>query len=302
VPGGVAPGIVNRSLVVTLLALSLVLSSAVLHATWNLSAKRAGGGAAFVWLFNALSAVLYAPLALGVVLIERPHIGLAEIVFMVGSTALHTVYFLTLQRGYRVGDLSLVYPIARGTGPALSTTAAILFFGERPTPVALAGAMLIAVSVFALTGGGRRSHDPGRARGAIVYGLITGVLIASYTLWDKHAVSVLLIPPLLFDWVNALGRMVLLTPHAARHWGAIGREWRDHRREAFVVAIFSPLAYILVLSALVFTPVSYVAPAREISILIGTIMGARLLSEGDSRRRVVAAGGMVLGVIALALG
>jgi uncharacterized membrane protein len=68
------------------------------------------------------------------------------------------------------------------------------------------------------------------------------------------------------------------------------------------VALFSPLAYILVLSALVFTQVSYVAPAREISILIGTIMGARLLSEGDSRRRVVAAGGMVLGVIALALG
>ena len=286
----------------TLLALSLVLSSAVLHATWNLFAKRAGGGAAFVWLFNALSAILYAPLALGVVLIERPHIGPAEIVFMVGSMALHLVYFLDLQRGYRVGDLSLVYPLARGTGPALSTTAAILFFGERPTPLAILGAVLIAVSVFVLTSRRRPHRMPDAREAPIVYGLFTGVLIASYTLWDKHAVSVLLIPPLLFDWANSCGRTALLTPHAARHWEAIRTEWRDHRREAFVVAIFSPLAYILVLSALVFTPVSYVAPAREISILIGTIMGARLLSEGDSRRRMVAASGMVLGVVALALG
>jgi drug/metabolite transporter (DMT)-like permease len=287
---------------VTLLALSLVLSSAVLHATWNLFAKRAGGGAAFVWLFNALSAIIYAPLALGVVVIMRPHIGAVEIAFMAGSTALHTVYFLTLQRGYRVGDLSLVYPIARGTGPALSTTAAILVFGERPTPLAIVGALLVAVSVFALTGGGRHSDDPARRRAAVLYGLVTGVLIASYTLWDKHAVGVLLIPPLLFDWANTLGRTALITPHALRHWGAIRAEWREHRREAFVVAIFSPLAYILVLTALVFTPVSYVAPAREISILIGTMMGARLLSEGDGRRRMIAAGGMVLGVIALAVG
>jgi drug/metabolite transporter (DMT)-like permease len=287
---------------VTVLALSLVFVSAVLHATWNLFAKRAGGGAAFVWLFNALSAVIYAPFALGAILIQRPHIGMVEIAFMAGSTVLHTVYFLTLQRGYRVGDLSLVYPVARGTGPALSTTAAILIFGERPTPLAMCGALLVAVSVFALTGGGRHSSDPARRRAAILYGLLTGMLIASYTLWDKHAVSVLLIPPLLFDWTNTIGRTVLITPHALRHWGAIRTEWRDHRREALIVAIFSPLAYILVLTALVFTPVSYVAPAREISILIGTMMGARLLSEGDGRRRMIAAGGMVLGVIALALG
>jgi drug/metabolite transporter (DMT)-like permease len=286
----------------TLLALSLVLSSAVLHATWNFFAKRAGGGAAFVWLFNALSAVVYAPFALGAVFIQRPHIGGVEIAFMVVSTLLHTVYFLTLQRGYREGDLSLVYPIARGTGPALSTTAAILIFCERPTPLAICGALLVAVSVFALTGGGRRSNDPVRRRAAIFYGLITGLLIASYTLWDKHAVSVLLIPPLLFDWTNTIGRTALITPHALRHWAAIRREWYDHRREACIVAIFSPLAYILVLTALVFTPVSYIAPAREISILIGTIMGARLLSEGDGRRRMIAAGGMVLGVIALAVG
>jgi len=79
-------------------------------------------------------------------------------------------------------------------------------------------------------------------------------------------------------------------------------EWRIHRFEAIGVALLVPLSYILVLTAMKFTPVSYVAPAREISILIGTAMGTRLLSEGDVQRRLAAAGAMVLGVVALAVG
>ena len=79
-------------------------------------------------------------------------------------------------------------------------------------------------------------------------------------------------------------------------------EWQTHRREAAGVALLAPLSYILVLTALAFTPVTYVAPAREISILIGTVMGARLLAEGDVQRRLAAASAMVLGVVALAVG
>ena len=122
-------------------ALGLILISAVAHATWNLYAKRASGGPAFVWLFDVASTLLYAPLALIVVL--RPHapITLLGFGFIAGSAVLHLAYFLMLQQGYRIGDLSLVYPLARGTGPMLSTTAAILVFGERPGPLALAGAV-----------------------------------------------------------------------------------------------------------------------------------------------------------------
>lgn len=285
----------------TLLALSLVLCSAVLHATWNLAAKRAGGGLPFIWLFTALANVIYAPIALIAIIIVRPRLGAIELLFILGSSALHLVYFYFLQRGYRLGDLSLVYPLARGTGPVLSTTAAIMFFGERPTPLALAGAILIGISVFVLTsGGGLRAVATVRA--AVLYGLLTGGVIAAYTLWDKYAVSVILISPLIYDWLNGLGRTAILAPYALRHRPQIVSEWRAHRSQALTVAILSPLAYILVLTALVFTPVSYVAPAREISILIGTIMGTRLLAEGDPGRRLVAASGMVAGVIALAIG
>ena len=103
-----------------------------------------------------------------------------------------------LQQGYRIGDLSLVYPLARGTGPMLLTTAAILVFGERPGPLALAGAAMIGVGTFVLACGGgglRQAH----ARRAVVFALLTGAIIASYTLWDKRAVSNLGIPPLLLN-------------------------------------------------------------------------------------------------------
>lgn len=285
----------------TILALGLVLGSAVLHATWNLAAKRSGGGLGFIWLFTVLSVVIYAPVALVAAIIIRPTLGWLELGFVLGTALLHLAYFASLQRGYQLGDLSLVYPLARGTGPVLSTTAAILLFGERPGPVAITGAVLIAVSVFVLaSSGGIRSVAT--VRTAVGYGLLTGALIASYTLWDKYAVSTVMIAPLIYDWLNSVTRSLLLTPFAVRSWPDIRRAWRRSWRSVLVVAVLSPLAYIMVLTALVFTPVSYVAPAREISILFGTIMGARLLSEGDPRRRVLAASGMVAGVIALAIG
>jgi drug/metabolite transporter (DMT)-like permease len=285
----------------TLLALALILAAAFIHATWNLLAKRSGGGPAFVWLFGALSALLYAPLAVAIVVLQRPTIGPAQLAFMLGSGVLHLAYFLVLQQGYRVGDLSLVYPLARGTGPMLSTVAAILIFQERPSALALSGAALVAISIFVLTSGSR-AQGGSRARAAVAFGLLTGAIIAIYTLWDKQAVSTLLVPPLLQDWAANLTRASILTPLALRRWEEVRKEWHTHRLEAIGVAALTPLSYILVLTAMVFTPVSYVAPAREISILVGTVMGARLLSEGNVRRRLMGAAGMVAGLTMLALG
>jgi drug/metabolite transporter (DMT)-like permease len=285
----------------TAFALGLVLSAAFIHASWNYLAKRAGeGGAAFVWVFAALSSLFYAPVAIFVYSWQKPHIGPLQIVFMVGSALIHLAYFLILQRGYRVGDLSLVYPLARGTGPTLSTLAAVLFLGERPSALALMGAFLVAAGVFFLTGGSGSSK--GSRKWGVGYGLITGIIIAAYTLWDKYAVSTLLIPPLLQDYCTTLGRVIMLGPVALRRWGDVGKEWRIHRKEAVGVALLCPLSYIMVLTALITAPVSYIAPAREVSILIGAVMGSRLLAEGDAMRRLPAAAAIVAGVIALAAG
>jgi drug/metabolite transporter (DMT)-like permease len=283
------------------LALALVLASAGIHATWNYLTKRMNAKASDAWLFTVLSVVIYAPLALGIVLIRHPHLGGRELLLMSGTAILHAAYFLLLLRAYREGGLSLVYPLARGTGPLLATAAAIAFLHERPSALALTGASLIGISVFVLAGSPRKLIDRG-AGPAILYALLTGGTIALYTLWDKYAVSVAAMHPLVLNWGGEVGRAVLYTPIAFTQWANVRTRLRAFPREILAIALLSPLAYIMVLTALAFTPVSYVAPLREVSILIGAAMGARFLAEGDVTRRIAAAATMVAGVVLLSVG
>ena len=275
--------------------------SAVAHATWNLFAKRATGGAPFLWLAFTLVIPLYAPLAVVVLVLSGAHIGPIEILWMFVNAALNVAYGIFLLRGYRAGDLSVVYPLARGTGPIISLVGAVLLYGERPSPLAIAGAVAIVAGIFAVTGDPRRL----RARGAgtaVSYALLTGLTIGAYTLWDKRGVSVLLIPPVLYDWGANVFRSVILMPSALSRWAEVRAEWQRNRAAIFSVAALAPLAHILVLMALAISPVSYVAPAREIGILLGVLVGARALAEPEVERRLIAAALMVAGVVALALG
>jgi drug/metabolite transporter (DMT)-like permease len=282
-------------------ALALVLGAAVLHASWNLLAKRAGqAGIGFVWLCAVFGTAIYLPVAVIAYVVGRPDLSGTRILFLVGSGVLHACYFTLLQRGYRVGDLSVVYPLARGTGPMLSTALAIAVLGERPTALAVAGAVMICLGVFVL-GRVTSGSTGGNARAGVLFGLATGVLIATYTLWDRHAVAELAIPPLILDWAANAVRATVLTPIALR-LGTWRRVWQEFRREIVVVALISPLAYILVLFAYRISPVSYIAPAREVSILIGTMLGVRLLREGRLGPRLIGAGAIVGGLVALALG
>jgi drug/metabolite transporter (DMT)-like permease len=286
---------------VTTLALLLVLAGAVCHATWNYVMKRTGGGFAFFFAFCATSVVLVAPAAAAAWWIARPELGAPHFAFIALSAALHTLYTVALDRGYRHADLSVVYPLARGSGPLLTLIGAIVLLGERPSPVAVAGAVAIAIGVVLLLGDPRQWARSSAGRG-IAFALLTGALIASYTLVDKHAVAALLIPPILFDWAANAGRVLILLPYAARHRAEVRVAWQQHRRAVLVVAVLSPLSYILALTAMQFTPVSYVAPAREVSILIATLLGARLLAEGHLAQRAAAAALMMGGLALLALG
>jgi len=285
----------------TTFALALVLASAVAHATWNLFAKRSRGGAPFLWLAFALAVPLYAPIAIAVLVLSGARIGPLELLWMFVNAALNVAYGIFLLRGYKAGDLSVVYPLARGSGPMLALIGAILLFGERPTPLAIGGALAIVAGILALTGDPRKLRERG-AGAAVGYALLTGVTIAAYTLWDKQGVSGLLIPPVIYEWGANVFRAVILTPLALPRWPEVKAEWRMNRAAILAVAALSPLAYILVLTALAISPVSYVAPAREIGILFGVLLGARTLAEADIGRRSIAAILMVGGVIALALG
>ena len=136
----------------TSLAIFLVLSSAFTHALWNLLAKRAQGGVTFIWLFGMMEVVFFLPVTLFIVSREQVVIGGIEIIMIMGSACLHLVYFISLIRGYRVADLSVVYPFSRGIGPVLSTIGAIVILSERPTPIAVFGTLLVAIGIIGLTG------------------------------------------------------------------------------------------------------------------------------------------------------
>lgn len=282
-------------------ALLLILCAAVVHASWNYLLKRSGGGVVFVWLFASLSALIYAPLAVVILWWQKPEFGVMHYGLMLASAAVHTGYYLALDRGYRSGDLSLVYPLARGSGPLITMLCAVLLLNEEPTALAVGGAVMIGGGAVLLTGDPRSLRRSGSGR-AVGYALLTGCLIAGYTLIDKVAVAAFLIPPLIQDWAANLGRVLLMTPMALQRSMEIAPTWTRDRTRIIAIAVLCPLSYILVLTAMVFTPVSYVAPAREISILVAAIMGTQLLAEGDAARRISAAVGMVTGIACLALG
>lgn len=281
-------------------ALSLVLVAAVVHAVWNLAAKRiSSGGTQFVWLYYTVGAVVLLPITVVQLVVEADRPQWSWLLAAVVTSVLHIAYGIVLQRGYRVGDLSVVYPVARGTGPLLSVLAAVLVLGERPGPLGLLGAFLVVAGVLVISTG-RKAEDPQAVKAGIFYGLLTGAVIAGYTLWDAHSVTGLGVPPVVYFGLGSILQSLMLVPGALAGRAEVGRVWRVHRREVLLVGLLSPVAYILVLFALTMAPVSLVAPARELSIVLGGIAAWLVLGESNAVRRLAGSVIVLSGIAAIA--
>jgi drug/metabolite transporter (DMT)-like permease len=325
-------------------AIALILVAAVAHASWNLFSKQASvtGAVSFIWLVSVVATVLYAPVIAIAVIVAQPHLTVSSWAFMAGTGVLQAGYFLFLQNGYRLGDLSLVYPIGRGTGALLAALAGIIILGERPGTVAIAGIACIVAGIIVIglpartgasapaaaeateiagtaqrTGTTRTTRTTRRARTAgatqttrrapsavraTAFALLTGTFIASYTLWDKYAVGTLRTPPLLQGYAAFPIMALVFAPQVRRAGDRTAGVWRDYRLQVLGAAVLAPFAYILVLIALSFTAVAAVAPAREVSVLFGVLLGRRLLGEGGLPRRLAAAAAIVAGIVAIAIG
>ncbi|WP_049559433.1 DMT family transporter [Nonomuraea sp. SBT364] len=281
-------------------ALVLVLVAAVAHASWNLLSKQAArtDSLVFVWLVAAAAAVIWSPLFAGYLLLAAPRLTWADLAVIGVSASLHLGYFVLLQRGYGSGDLSVVYPVARGTGPMLAGLVAILFLGERPTAAGITGMVLVGVGVFLMSGGSGRGDWKGLA-----FGLATGLFIAAYTVWDSRVVGAFAVAPIMLNYLGEVGRALALAPAVLgrRRRALVLPAWRAHRGGILGAAALAFVSYQLVLIAFTMAPVSLVAPAREISVLIAVVLGGRLLAEDGLRHRLLAAGVIVSGVVAIAL-
>ena len=285
--------------ILPLLALAAVLLAALTHATWNYYAKRAADCRHMVWLYSVGSLVLYGPIVAWILVFHRPHFETAHWLALLATGVLHMGYSMLLQAGYRVSDLSLVYPIARGTGPLLSFLAATFLLGEPANSISVLGVVLIVGGILMVSGLASAPHKAPRA--GVAFGLLIGVFIAGYTINDGWAVKVLMISPFLVDFTGNLLRAVLLAPMALRNPAELMREAREYRSSVIAVSVLGPLGYILVLFAMRLAPVSHVAPARELSTLVGAWIGSRMLQEDSGPWRIVGAALIVGGVIALAL-
>lgn len=295
-------------------AVVLVLVGSVAHATWNLLVKRVpDGGRLFVWVYSALSVLVFLPVAAMSVASSDVAVRPSWLTYSLASAILHLAYALTLQWAYARSDMTITYPVARGFGPVVVVLFAAAFLGEHLSPIEVLGvvAVLAGVGVISWRSGAEGAGDagqpdaeagPSRTSGAAtaVSGVLVGVTIAGYTLWDDHSMSAG-IPPLPYYLGTVLFQFLVLTAVTAKRLKEAVVVFRAHWRVALGIAVLVPLSYVLVLLAMQIAPVSLVAPLRSTSIVMGSIVAMVFLRERNVARRLTGAVVVVLGVCAMTL-
>ena len=286
----------------SLVPLTLVILAAFIHATWNLLSKRtAAAGAAFVFASSLFASIVYLPWMIWILVYGELTWSLPVAGCIVLSAVVHLAYSLCLQRGYQVADLSVVYPIARGTGPMLSSIGAFILLRETPTAQGIFGLLAVVAGIGLITTQGDLSAFR-RPRGldGVRWGTATGSLIASYTVVDGYGVKLLGVHPVVLDWISNLLRFFMLAPVVMSNWAVARERMKGYWLLALGVGALSPLSYILVLSAIAMgAPLSLVAPAREMSMMVGAMFGMAILGERASGWRIIGCLILLLGVVLL---
>ncbi|HET6382591.1 MAG TPA: EamA family transporter [Armatimonadota bacterium] len=291
-----------------LAALGLVLASCVLHAFWNLLFKQARDKLAFTALFLSAAPVLYLPLFI----LASRHAAMPRMGWLcvLGTALAYLGYFVGLARAYSDGDLSIAYPISRGSGPALAALWGVLLLGERPSILGGIGIALIiggiALIYRPVGGANSQSNASGVATSSAVRAaFFTGLMISFYTLIDKVGVGPLHITPGFYIYLTYTGSALLVIPWVIRKQGAaaLRAEWKSNRWRVIAVAALNPLSYLLYLIALSLptTPIAYMAPLRSFSVVFAVALGAIFLKEGGGWNRVAAGAVMVAGLTVISI-
>jgi len=269
-----------------LLATVLALIAAVLHATWNLLAKRASAPFVALWGQFAVAGAVGIVVVIGGGGLPADAWGAAAV-----TGVIHVPYLAGLARAYEAGDFSLAYPIARGGGALLAGVGGIVLLDDELNPLAVCAIVTITAGMALLAAGAHRRQ--------VVTALLVAVTIGAYTLNDAAAVREVggnLYPLAVFTTSGlAVSIYGVVTGRGGELVAALPRAWRQF----VLTAALAIVTYTLVLAAVQRAPVGYVAALRESSVLLAAFLGTRYLAEGELRRRTVAAAVILGGIVLL---
>ncbi len=272
------------------LVILLVLTAAVLHAVWNAVVKVDGDRLMTMAVVIGTTGLL-APL----LLLLGPNPAPESWPYIAASAILNNFYFLFLIEAYRVGDLSHAYPLARGSAPLMVAVGAAVFGGESLGAGELAGIALISgaiVSLVFIAGDGRQAGWR-----LIVYPLLTGLMIATYTVVDGIGVRLSGSPSGFIGWLFILSPLpIVLIAVARRRSGAI-EFLRSRWRPSVLAGCLNLGSYGLAIWALSLGAMAHVSALRETSVIIAALIGTFVLGESFGRKRIFSAIVVVIGVV-----
>jgi drug/metabolite transporter (DMT)-like permease len=278
-------------------AVLLILLAAVVHGSWNLALKREGGRA------DITLGALVVGVALGAPVLALYPIGSIPLdgwLLMLVAALFETGYVIALTAAYAVGDLSLVYPVARGTAPIVVAPLAMLLLDERPSAQGLVGVALVVAGIFvSYLSDVRAIAGSAATRRALGLALVSGLMTSGYSIVNKVGVG--LVPVPVYS-VTVFALNALFFTLVLRWRGVpivIGRDMRW--RPMLVIGVLMMTSYVLILLAMSMAPVTYVVAAREVSIVVGAALGAIALRERHPVARVAGAVVIFAGVAVLAL-
>jgi len=273
-------------------ALGLVLFAAVLHASWNALVKAGNDRLAMMVMVQGVGGLVA---AVGLMFIPIARVEAWP--YVLGSVLVHTFYYVFLIRAYQQGDLSQVYPIARGSSPLMVAVVSALVVGETLGPIGTVAVVVICLAIFSLAFG--RGANPIGQRRSVAYAFGTGITIAIYTVIDglgaRAAGDAL-------SYVATLGLCEAIPIFAIALWRrgpALFPALRASLKTGIPGGVIAWLGYGMVIWAMTVAPMTYVSALRETSVIIAAWMGSRLLGEPFGSRRILASAIVVLGVVVL---
>ena len=270
---------------------TLVLASAVLHASWNALIKIGGDP----WVRLAMIKLL--GVVLGLVFLSFIPFPNAEAwPYLLGSAAVHQLFFIFVCLQYRYGDLSYVYPIARGVAPLMVAVGAYMFAGEILSPQGIAAVVLISGAILSLTYSTARKPGEGKA---VVFALCTGITIATYSVIDGLGARTA------NDLISYIIYLMVLDglPFGLVVMFLRRNVFMDSFRTNWKIGVASSLliypAYSLAIWAMTKSPITYVSALRETSVIIAVLIGTRMMGEPFGARRLISGAFVVVGVAVL---